>query len=236
MPGTATPGRTYTNQQLTDVGSGKATDRSPLIDVPQLSNIALTAPYLHDGSARTLEEIWTIFNPNDTHGVTNDLQKDELNDLIEYLKTSMRKTILGLFCSAISLLAARPLRRTCRATAGRTSPPPTACRTTTCFKSCVDGNRIWAATENGLGLYENGKWKVYRTADGLAHRAVLYVAADKRTGDVWVATMGGLSRFSAGRFDDITRSSTAGCPTTWCTVWRSRAISCGSPPPRAPVA
>ena len=77
----------YTNQQLADVGSGKWTDRSPLFDVPQLSNIALTAPYLHDGSARSLEEIWTVFNPKDTHGLTNDLQKDELNDLIEYLKT-----------------------------------------------------------------------------------------------------------------------------------------------------
>ncbi len=80
-------GRHYTNQRLADVGSGKPTDRSPLVDVPQLTNIALTAPYLHDGSARTLEEIWTVFNPADTHGVTNDLQKDELNDLIEYLKT-----------------------------------------------------------------------------------------------------------------------------------------------------
>jgi YVTN family beta-propeller protein len=80
-------GRHYTNLKMFDVGSGKATDRSPLIDTPQLNNIALTAPYLHDGSARTLEEIWTVFNPNDTHGVTNDLQKDELNDLIEYLRT-----------------------------------------------------------------------------------------------------------------------------------------------------
>ncbi len=77
----------YTNQELADVGSGKWTDRSPLFDVPQLSNIALTAPYLHDGSAKSLEEIWTVFNPKDTHGLTNDLQKDELNDLIEYLKT-----------------------------------------------------------------------------------------------------------------------------------------------------
>jgi YVTN family beta-propeller protein len=76
----------YTNQKLADVGTGKSTDRSPLIDVPQLTNVVLTAPYLHDGSARTLEEIWTVFNPKDTHGVTNDLQKDELNDLIEYLK------------------------------------------------------------------------------------------------------------------------------------------------------
>ncbi len=79
-------GRHYTNLKLADVGTGKATDRSPLIDTPQLTNIVLTAPYLHDGSARTLEEIWTVFNPKDTHGVTNDLQKDELNDLIEYLK------------------------------------------------------------------------------------------------------------------------------------------------------
>jgi YVTN family beta-propeller protein len=77
----------YTNQKLANVGTAKPTDRSPLIDTPQLSNIALTAPYLHDGSARSLEEIWTVFNPNDTHGVSNDLQKDELNDLIEYLKT-----------------------------------------------------------------------------------------------------------------------------------------------------
>ena len=52
-----------------------------------LTNVVLDAPYLHDGSARTLEEIWTVFNPNDRHGVTNDLSKDELNDLIEYLKT-----------------------------------------------------------------------------------------------------------------------------------------------------
>ncbi|MBZ5596188.1 MAG: beta-propeller fold lactonase family protein [Acidobacteriia bacterium] len=77
----------YTNQQLADVGTGKPTDRSPLIDTPQLTNVVLTGPYLHDGSARSLEEIWTVFNPQDTHGVTNDLQKDELNDLIEYLKT-----------------------------------------------------------------------------------------------------------------------------------------------------
>jgi len=77
----------YTNQQLANVGSGKPTDRSPLFDVPQLTDVAYTAPYLHDGSARSLEEIWTVFNPNDTHGVTNDLQKDELNDLIEYIKT-----------------------------------------------------------------------------------------------------------------------------------------------------
>jgi ligand-binding sensor domain-containing protein len=73
------------------------------------------------------------------------------------------------------------------------------------FNVCVDGDRVWAATENGLGLYEKGKWKIYRTQDGLAHRAVLGVAADPRTGVVWAATMGGLSRLSAGRFENFTQ-------------------------------
>jgi len=80
-------GPKYTNQKTIDVGSGKSTDRSPVMDVPQLSNVAYSGPYLHDGSARSLEEIWTVFNPKDTHGITNDLTKDELNYLIEYLKT-----------------------------------------------------------------------------------------------------------------------------------------------------
>jgi YVTN family beta-propeller protein len=77
----------HTNQQLADVGTVKPTDRSPMLDVPQLDNVAMKPPYLHDGSANTLEEIWTVFNPHDKHGVSNDLAKDELNDLIEYLKT-----------------------------------------------------------------------------------------------------------------------------------------------------
>jgi YVTN family beta-propeller protein len=76
-----------TNQKIVDVGTRKATDNSGLLKAPQLTNIALTAPYLHDGSARTLEEIWTVYNPDDKHGRTNDLTKDELNDLIEYLRT-----------------------------------------------------------------------------------------------------------------------------------------------------
>ena len=76
-----------TNQKLSDVGTRKATDNSGMLKSPPLTEIALTAPYLHDGSAHTLEEIWTVYNPEDKHGRTNDLTKDELNDLIEYLRT-----------------------------------------------------------------------------------------------------------------------------------------------------
>lgn len=76
-----------TDQKSFDVGTRKPTDDMSSFDTPQLTNVALTAPYLHDGSAATLEEIWTVFNPDDKHGRTNDLTKDELNDLIEYLRT-----------------------------------------------------------------------------------------------------------------------------------------------------
>ena len=47
--------------------------------------------------------------------------------------------------------------------------------------------------------------RCFTTADGLAHRAVLSLALDKQTHDVWIATMGGLSRYSAGRFDTFTQ-------------------------------
>ena len=79
------------------------------------------------------------------------------------------------------------------------------------FCVLVDGDRIWAGTENGLGLYEKGVWKTFRPAidlsseTGIAHQAVLSLAVDKRTGDVWAGTMGGLSRISAGRIDNFTQ-------------------------------
>jgi ligand-binding sensor domain-containing protein len=73
------------------------------------------------------------------------------------------------------------------------------------YSVLVDGDRIWAGTENGLAVYENHAWKTYTTKDGLAHRAVLSLALDKRTGDVWAGTMGGLSRVSAGRIDSFTQ-------------------------------
>lgn len=81
------PAPYYTRRMVFDVGKGSYLDTHQKFDVPQLNNIYETAPYLHDGRAETLEEIWTRFNPRDEHGVTNDMTKDQLKDLIEYLKT-----------------------------------------------------------------------------------------------------------------------------------------------------
>jgi cytochrome c peroxidase len=77
----------YTDRSRRDVGTKMRFDRTAEFDVPHLSNIYDSAPYMHNGIAQTLEEIWTRYNPYDEHGVTNDMTKDELNDLIEFLKT-----------------------------------------------------------------------------------------------------------------------------------------------------
>lgn len=77
----------YTDRKRHDVGTKMPFDRTGKFDVPHLNNIYDSAPYLHNGMAPSLEEIWTVYNPEDRHGVTNDMTKDQLNDLIEYLKT-----------------------------------------------------------------------------------------------------------------------------------------------------
>ncbi|MGD2109313.1 MAG: beta-propeller fold lactonase family protein [Phycisphaerae bacterium] len=61
-------------------------ERSEL-DVPHLNNIYDSAPYLHNGAARTLEEVFTRFNLFEWHGDTRDLTRRQFNDLIAYLKS-----------------------------------------------------------------------------------------------------------------------------------------------------
>ena len=58
----------------------------------------------------------------------------------------------------------------------------------------VDSDRVWAGTDDGLALYENGKWTKFGVADGLAYPAVLCLAIDPETRDLWAGTMKGLSR------------------------------------------
>jgi ligand-binding sensor domain-containing protein len=76
------------------------------------------------------------------------------------------------------------------------------------FSVAVDGENIWAGTENGLVLISHGKiQKIYKQEDGLANRVVTGIAIDKNTGDVWVSTFGGLSRLSGGQFKNYTNLS-----------------------------
>jgi hypothetical protein len=73
------------------------------------------------------------------------------------------------------------------------------------FCVAVDRDRVWAGTDCGLALYEDGEWTTYTTADGLSYNAVLSVAVDPLTRDVWAGTMGGLTQISAGRLRVFTQ-------------------------------
>jgi len=84
---TCHPSPYYTDRMAHDVGTQANTDDSGEFDTPQIGDLYDTSPFLHDGRCYSLEEIWTVFNPGDTHGATNDMAKENLNELIEYIKT-----------------------------------------------------------------------------------------------------------------------------------------------------
>jgi len=77
----------YTNLKMAYVKTLAVSDDSMLFDTPHLNNIYASPPYLHDGRAATLEEIWTKYGKEDKHGVVNDMTKNQLNDLVDYLKS-----------------------------------------------------------------------------------------------------------------------------------------------------
>jgi YVTN family beta-propeller protein len=77
----------YTSRISMDVGTATRDDTIQAFDIPQLEGVVTRPPYLHNGEALELEDIWTKFNPDDKHGITSDLNKAQLNDLIEFLKT-----------------------------------------------------------------------------------------------------------------------------------------------------
>jgi YVTN family beta-propeller protein len=85
--GTCHSGPVYTSGQLADVGTRTEVDRTGNFDTPQLVNVAYKQNFLHNGEARTLQEVFTRFNAEDLHGVTSDLSRAQIDDLVEYLKT-----------------------------------------------------------------------------------------------------------------------------------------------------
>jgi DNA-binding beta-propeller fold protein YncE/mono/diheme cytochrome c family protein len=78
-------GELYTDLEKHDVGTGKGREVGIAFDVPTLIEAWRTAPYLHDGRARTLEEVLTTFNPDDEHGITQDLSPQQIKDLAAFV-------------------------------------------------------------------------------------------------------------------------------------------------------
>ena len=83
---TCHPPPLYTTRAPADVGTQGPRDKTGSFDIPHLTGIGSKAPYLHDGRALSLEEIWTAPDVGDRHGVVTDLDKHDLNDLVEFLR------------------------------------------------------------------------------------------------------------------------------------------------------
>jgi DNA-binding beta-propeller fold protein YncE/cytochrome c peroxidase len=71
--------------RLYDIGLGTRDEEGQKFDVPTLLEVWRTAPYLYDGRARTLREVLTTWNPDDSHGMTSELTEQELDDLEIYV-------------------------------------------------------------------------------------------------------------------------------------------------------
>lgn len=69
----------------------------------------------------------------------------------------------------------------------------------------IDEERVLVGTHDGLAVYENGKWNTFTTEDGLGHNGVVSIDVSNLTGDVWLGTLGGLTRWSAGKFETFTQ-------------------------------
>ncbi|GIW44072.1 MAG: cytochrome c551 peroxidase [Candidatus Binatia bacterium] len=84
-PGVEALGRWIVTREPKDIGAFKTSG---------LRNVALTAPYMHDGSLKTLEEVMDFYNrggepnPNLDGGMRPlNLTKEEIADIIEFMKS-----------------------------------------------------------------------------------------------------------------------------------------------------
>ncbi len=104
-----------------------------------------------------------------------------------------------------------------------------------CVLKTSDG-KLWIGTTNGLCVRESdGKFHRFGPEDGLSHPVVLSMAEDPRTGDLWLATMQGLTRFSGGKFAVFTQTN-SGLPNNVVygvaviddTVWAATPAGAGA--------
>lgn len=66
---------------------GRSTSSKEILDTPSLLNVGGSAPYLHDGRARALEDVIGKENRGNIHGDTRGLQTEEVSALVTFLKS-----------------------------------------------------------------------------------------------------------------------------------------------------
>ena len=82
-------GPSFTDGLLHDVGTALGPDetKGPVIDTPTLLGLYDTPPYLHDGGAPTLRDVFESAPATSPHGLVSDYNEAEINDLVAYLRS-----------------------------------------------------------------------------------------------------------------------------------------------------
>lgn len=75
----------FTDKKMHNVGVLSDNEPDGRYDTPSLIEAYRTAPFLHDGRALTIEDVFTTHDKKGRHGKTNELSPQELNDLVEYV-------------------------------------------------------------------------------------------------------------------------------------------------------
>ncbi|HQX49087.1 MAG TPA: beta-propeller fold lactonase family protein [Planctomycetaceae bacterium] len=78
-------GTYFTDNKMHNVGVLSANEPDGRYNTPSLIEAYRTAPYLHDGRALTLKDVLTIDNEKRSHGETEGLTEQEIDDLVAYL-------------------------------------------------------------------------------------------------------------------------------------------------------
>jgi mono/diheme cytochrome c family protein len=81
------PAPLYTDLKKYDMRTGQGMDTGREFDTPTMVEVWRTAPYLHDGRATTLEELFKKSDPEKGHGEISTLTDDEIADLIEFTRS-----------------------------------------------------------------------------------------------------------------------------------------------------
>ncbi len=83
---TCHPAPLFTDQRSYDVGTAARSDPpGATFDTPTLVELWRTAPYLHDGAARTLRDVLMRRNSRDRHGTTSHLTDEQIDELAAYV-------------------------------------------------------------------------------------------------------------------------------------------------------
>jgi cytochrome c peroxidase len=74
-------------EQLTQATEAASRGQRQKYDTPTLVHVADNGPWLHDGRAKTLRELFALHNADDRMGRTSQLSADDVDALVAYLET-----------------------------------------------------------------------------------------------------------------------------------------------------